>query len=258
MSPHDPPRLGIIIPYRDRAEHLAEFLDCVPRFFLEDAVNVGIKPRFLIVEQAPGLPFNRGGVLNVGFQQLAGDIDYLCLHDVDRMPLSADYRWPEGPTMIIRGGLPYADNAELMKQLLGSVVLAQARQFAKANGFANTYWGWGYEDVDLRERLLRHGFAHTHRDVSFRSLPHVDLGSNPHGSQSEMSKKNQAIFVSRWFDRRGEGWIRRPVMYAEWLRDGLSTLSYRTISPRCAVSHPAGETFVIEHMAVDFSPPATA
>jgi hypothetical protein len=42
--------------------------------------------------------------------------------------------------------------------------------------------GWGYEDVDLRERLLRRGLVHAHRDGTFRSLPHVDLGSHPDGT----------------------------------------------------------------------------
>jgi hypothetical protein len=244
-----PPRLGVIVPYRNRAEHLAEFLDFVPRFFLANPDKAEFRPRFLIVEQAPGLPFNRGAILNVGFQQLAGDIDYLCLHDVDRIPISADYRWPERPTMIIRGGLPFS--AEMIAVLLSSVVLVQAQQFVRANGFSNTYWGWGYEDVDLRERLLRHGFAHTHRDGEFRSLPHVDLAKNPDGGQSDISKKNQAIFISRWFDRRGESWVRRPVMNGEWLRDGLNNLSFKIVSPRRALAHPAHE-FIIEHIAIDF------
>ena len=65
------PRLGIIVPYRDRADHLDEFLSEMMRFFAADPINAGISPRFLIVEQAPGLPFNRGALLNVGFRLLA-------------------------------------------------------------------------------------------------------------------------------------------------------------------------------------------
>jgi hypothetical protein len=65
------PRLGIIVPYRDRTDHLDEFLSETTRSFATDPVNAGISPRFLIVEQAPGLPFNRGALLNVGFRLLA-------------------------------------------------------------------------------------------------------------------------------------------------------------------------------------------
>ena len=65
------PRLGIIVPYRDRADHLDEFLFEATRFFATDPVNAGISPRFLIIEQAPGLPFNRGALKNVGFRSLS-------------------------------------------------------------------------------------------------------------------------------------------------------------------------------------------
>jgi len=62
-------------------------------------------------------------------------------------------------------------------------------------------------DVDLRERLLRWGLIHAHRDGTFRSLPHVDLGSYPDGTPTADAKKNQAIFISRWFElRRDDNW----------------------------------------------------
>ena len=39
------PRLGIIVPYRDRTDHLDEFLSETTRFFAIDPVNAGIAPR---------------------------------------------------------------------------------------------------------------------------------------------------------------------------------------------------------------------
>jgi hypothetical protein len=244
------PRLGVIIPYRDRAEHLDAFLPALADFFRNDPVNAGLVPRVLIVEQAPGLPFNRGALLNVGFRLLAGSVDYLCLHDVDRIPVSADYRSPELPTMIIRHGLPLPP--DVIEQLLSSVVLVQARQFALANGFSNTFWGWGYEDVDLRERLLRRGFPHAHRDGTFRSLPHVDLGSHADGTPTEDALKNQAIFIERWFDKVDGGWRRKPVVFDDWLNDGLSSLSCTTVSPLRFFPHPGTAGFQVEHVIVDF------
>src|ERR1700751_2296678 len=160
-----------------------------------DPLSAGISPRFLSVEQASGLPFNRGALLNVGFRLLAPEVEYICLHDVDRVPIEADYRWPERPMMIIRHGLPLPPH--LIEVLLSSVVVMQNRHFAAANGFSNTYWGWGYEDVDLRERLLRRGLIHAHRDGTFRSLPHVHLGSYSDGTATAGARKNQAVFISR-------------------------------------------------------------
>jgi N-terminal domain of galactosyltransferase len=62
------------------------------------------------------------------------------------------------------------------------------------NGFSNSYWGWGYENVDLRERLLRRGLVHARRGGTFRSLPHVDLGSHPDGTPTADARRNQAVF----------------------------------------------------------------
>jgi hypothetical protein len=139
------PSLGIIVPYRDRAGHLQEFLAETTQFLAKDPVNAGISPRFLVVEQAAGQPFNRGALLNVGFRLLESEVDYICLHDVDRVPVAADYRWPERPMMIIRHGLPLPPR--VIDVLLSSVVVMQKQHFAAANGFSNDYWGWGYEDV---------------------------------------------------------------------------------------------------------------
>lgn len=248
-----PPKLGIIVPYRDRSDQLEEFLAETTRFFAADPVNVAISPRFLIVEQGPGLPFNRGGLINVGFRFLSPEVDYICLHDVDRIPVDADYRWPKQPLMIIRHGLPLPQS--LIDVLLSSVVLLQKQHFAAANGFSNGYWGWGYEDVDLRERLLRCGLAHAHRDGTFRSLPHPDLGSHPDGTPTDDAKRNQAIFLSRWFDRHHEGWRRRPEVSDDWRRDGLASLAFSILSPLRSFPHEASAGSRIERVIVNFPAP---
>jgi hypothetical protein len=251
------PSLGIIVPYRDRAEHLKEFLTETTRFFASDPVNAGVSPRFLIVEQGAGQPFNRGALLNVGFRLLESDVEYICLHDVDRVPVAADYRWPERPMMIIRHGLSLPPR--VIDVLLSSVVLMQKQHFASANGFSNGYWGWGYEDVDLRERLLRCGLAHAHRDGRFRSLPHLDLGSNPDGTPTEVAKRNQALFLSRWFEERNGQWLRRTEVGDGWKRDGLGSLEFTVLSPLCPLSCEGHAGIRIDRAVVDFrskhSPP---
>jgi hypothetical protein len=57
------------------------------------------------------------------------------------VPVHADYRWPERPTMIIRHGLPLPPR--VIDVLLSSVVLMQNEHFAAANGFSNTILGMG-------------------------------------------------------------------------------------------------------------------
>ena len=55
-------KLAIIVPYRDRDEHLMRFLPAMESSNLLEGIDYEI----LIVEQEKGKPFNRGKLLNVG------------------------------------------------------------------------------------------------------------------------------------------------------------------------------------------------
>ena len=98
-------RLGIIVPYRDRKEHLAQLVPHLAAYFTRDKVDSAVPVKLVIVEQAPGLPFNRGLINNIGYALLRGEVDYVCFHDVDFLPIWADYSYPELPTMIIWFGM---------------------------------------------------------------------------------------------------------------------------------------------------------
>jgi N-terminal domain of galactosyltransferase/N-terminal region of glycosyl transferase group 7 len=178
-------KLGMVVPYRERAEHLAEFVPHMRRFFGDGAPNMDLAVRVIISEQSGGLPFNRGFANNAGFELLAQDVDYVCFHDIDLLPESADYRLSNRPSMIISEGLNFTP--EFIRQLFSAVVLMDKSQFVAANGFSNDYWGWGFEDVDLRERLLRIGCRIKHRAGRFRRLPHVDAGSFPDGRRCRLT-----------------------------------------------------------------------
>ena len=66
----------IIVPYRDRRQHLHHFLNAMT----DDVV---------IVEQEAGKPFNRAKLLNIGF--LEYDYDYYVFHDIDMITVKVDY-----------------------------------------------------------------------------------------------------------------------------------------------------------------------
>src|SRR5262245_39454385 len=87
-------RLAVLVPYRDREAHLAEFVPHMRQFLSAQ----GIPFQIVIIEQADPKPFNRGKLLNVGFSLVKDEVDYVCFHDVDMLPIAADYSYCETPT----------------------------------------------------------------------------------------------------------------------------------------------------------------
>jgi hypothetical protein len=144
-------RLGIIVPYRNRYDHLKEFKKNITRYLKRS----GIDYKIIIVQQDDAKLFNRGMLLNIGFKYAKKlKCDYVVFHDIDMLPIYADYSPSEHPIHL-------ATNFELQKNektreifdtYFGGVTMFSVKDFEKINGYSNKYWGWGYEDDDL---LLR-------------------------------------------------------------------------------------------------------
>ena len=133
--------------------------------------NLGIEPLFCIAEQVDDLPFNRGAVVNHAYTAIAGMIDYVCFHDVDYLPMWADYSEPSLPSRIVWYGMDkrpvgHGTDRVVIAQRYGLAAVAVMRKwhFEACNGYSNKYWGWGYEDTDLAKRLESVGLPIGYRD----------------------------------------------------------------------------------------------
>lgn len=159
-------RLAVVVPYRDREEHLEKFIPHMEKTLSDE----GISFKILIVEQADALPFNRAKLLNVGFKESV-DCDYFAFHDVDMLPLDSDYSFPEGPTHLaseveqFNWGLPYDG-------YFGGVTLFDRKSFETINGYSNEYWGWGAEDDDVLHRCIIKGIETFRKECKYESLNH--------------------------------------------------------------------------------------
>ena len=67
-------RVAIIVPYRDRDEHLRTFLFHMHSFLTKQQIDYGI----FIVEQDGDGAFNRAMLLNVGAAEALKSYDYQC------------------------------------------------------------------------------------------------------------------------------------------------------------------------------------
>lgn len=202
----------LIVPYRDRPDQMLTFINWMHPFLQAQNLTYTI----WIVEQAPGKPFNRAKLLNVGFNEAAKagqPFKNACLifHDVDLLPLNAQnlYGCPtnyaathlSAHVNTLRYNLPYWG-------LTGGAVAIKSRLFEDINGFSNRFFGWGGEDDDFRmHRLNQAPVARYSRDLSiYRMLPHAKEtpSEDRHGHLSDGS--------------------------AHVLDDGLNSLNYTVMS----------------------------
>ena len=201
-------RLAVIIPYRDREQHLVKMLPHTVSFFRR---NTNIEPLFCIAEQADDCPFNRGAIVNHAYAAIAGMVDYVCFHDVDYMPMWADYSEPSLPSRIVWHGMDtrpvgHGTNQIVSAQRYGLAAVAVMKKwhFEACNGYSNTYWGWGYEDTDLAKRLESVGLPVGYRDGTFIALDHDSNGYNANG-ETEASKANAKRFADRVYPNMVDG-----------------------------------------------------
>tara|TARA_B100001287_G_C22681004_1_gene530356 strand:+ start:1658 stop:2335 length:678 start_codon:yes stop_codon:yes gene_type:complete len=134
----------IIIPYRDRMSHLEYFLkNSYPE--LNKKIN---NLEILIVEQNNGKKFNRGLMINIGYQYYNNDkYDYIT-QDVDVNPILEEsfdmYNYN------LKNNEIYAIYSD--ENTLGGLVKFKGCDYKNLNGFPNDFWGWGCEDKELLNR----------------------------------------------------------------------------------------------------------
>ena len=134
-------KAGIVIPYRNREYHLKLFIPKIVEILKFRKLNYNI----YIIEQEEGKPFNRGKLLNIGtiFSIIDG-CDYLIHHDVDTIPVSKDifYDYPGEKINHIFG---YTDSL--------TVTCFPISCIERINGYFNNFWGWGFEDMDVKYKI---------------------------------------------------------------------------------------------------------
>jgi hypothetical protein len=248
-------RLNVVVPYRAREAHLKIFVQMVRAYFARDKIDRDIPYQALIIEQEQGLPFNRGALKNIGFALGRESSDYTCFHDVDYIPVWADYSWSEIPVAIVWYGaetrpirLSHRDRGVRhdLDKFYGGAALMPNDLFAKANGYTNANWGWGPDDLDLKHRFGAIGIEMGRRKGTFQALDHDSEAYELDGSPSAAAQMSLKQLKDRWEDG-----IDTP-------DDGLSNLRYRVLNRRKILEGPVIERLASWEMVtvrLDMKPP---
>lgn len=171
--------MNFVIPYRNRAQHLQQFLKHYRRLFPQ--------AYFLVVEQTINGAFNKAKLMNIGI--LEHPADSYVFHDVDMLVQGVpNYTADENNVLHLatdasqfRWQMPY------LEYFGGCVILTHA-QVQHVNGWSNRFWGRNGEDDEMYWQCLRRGLTVHRRPHRYLSLPHTRIGLEFDPVRMEMAK----------------------------------------------------------------------
>ncbi len=244
-------KLSIVVPLRDREEHFNVFVPHLMKYFTYDKADRHIPFSLTFVEQEAGGKFNAGMLRNIGFD-LTRDYDYHVFHDIDYLPVWADYSYGTRPARLIWYGAevrPAAPGAKVgihheRDKFRGGVIMVPREVFVKANGYANTFWGWGWQDTDMANRCIAEGHSFEKRDGFYQPLDHVSRAL----TTDDVYRPTGVANIER-----GRKLAMTMLEDRAYRNDGLSTLKYeiRNRAPVPVKSSPKAPNLIsIERVLV--------
>lgn len=200
-------RVAILIPYRNREEHLKIFIYNIHRVLARQQIDYGV----FVIEQGDNKEFNRAKLFNVGYLESTALYDYQCFvfHDIDLVPVDDRnvYTCPQHPRHMSvridsRSGVPYV-------LMFGGVSALSKELMLRVNGYSNLYWGWGGEDDDMTFRLkhIKQTILRRPADIArYTSLKHAPSKKNP----------GRHAILNKWKER--------------YTNDGLNSVKYKIMN----------------------------
>ena len=216
-------RVAIIVPFQDahkqqkRRAQLDQFIPYMKSFLSKNSAEF---QRFIIEQHLDEKKFNRGILLNIGFDLAYKEgFSIFVFHDVDLLPsedlLEYYIQSPSSPMHIARVWNRYNAN----DKYFGGIVAFNAEDFRRINGFPNDFWGWGGEDDALIKRVHEMKLA-----VQYPSKGQVtDL--------EDMDLKEKLDFLREHKEWKcADKWERLEENTRSWRENGLSNLKYTVIN----------------------------
>jgi hypothetical protein len=145
-------RIAIIIPHRDRLDHLKKFIEYFKKFnFQNNIIDV------FIIDQNNADKFNRGMLLNLGYIIAKNKFMYnrYIFHDIDSFPDQDIFNlYFTHLDKNIHYASPDLGYKYDFSNFFGGIMGIKSDDFEKINGFPNTFFGWGGEDDALYNRFI--------------------------------------------------------------------------------------------------------
>lgn len=216
----------ILLPYRDRKQHLDIFIKNIAPLLKKYITNVKI----VIIEQSQdNKKFNRGKILNVGFAEYHKNYDYFFTHDIDTLPYTKTiinfYNNKNYDILRIHSG---------HRVSLGGVVKFKCSSFKNINGFPNNIWGWGLEDEALFTRaMLNNCNISSYRDFNISIKDFVSLPHNRYKhKENDFYNKDKEKCFWRWGKDFNPTKLTEQQKTSLKVTNGLDDIQYKIINKK--------------------------
>jgi glycosyltransferase involved in cell wall biosynthesis len=207
---------SIIIPYRNREEHLQILLPVLLEKFKNESFEI------IVSEQNNNDNFQIACVQNIAYKYARGET--LIFHQVDYVPSEdVSYEVADIPILPAKVGIFLDKSNTLLREFsdipsgyqswseqidggfYGGVICMKRHHFEKINGFNPLYRGWGNEDEDLRERFVWANIpVHRNKTGTFYCLYHEDNGAMQNAEiqkQKDFFEGRQYLLTQAYNDR---------------------------------------------------------
>jgi hypothetical protein len=187
-------KLGVCVPYRNREEHMNQFVPHISNFLDKK----GIDHTIYIAHQRDEFLFNRGLMKNIAAKHAFDDgCDYIVWHDIDMVPEddSCDYSYPEGNPQHIAVRISQSEYQLKYQEYFGGAILFTKEQIEATNGYSNDYWDWGMEDDDLFWRCVKEGLVDK-QTIDFAKVKNVGVFNGVDSYIKIPNKENLRLAIS--------------------------------------------------------------
>lgn len=190
--------IAIIIPYRNRREHLNRFLKHIESLNANNATF-----DIFVIEQKNDEKFNRGLLLNIGYNYAKNmkTYDRYIFHDVDSYPSQTIFsQYGLFLDKNIHFASPYLGYKYKYERFMGGVMGISSKDFETANGFSNIFFGWGGEDDSFYNRMVHNSIVMYRPSVGNYTLIDHDI---PTDAEYNMDKRKNIAYDSRHWKTNG-------------------------------------------------------
>jgi len=216
----------IIVPFREnKYQNRAEQLQT----FIQHYSTIGI-PILIVTQSDDGLGFNRGALLNIGYDfllrvgMIRNKINYVIMHDVDLLfPKDFIEKYYGYKKDIIHFGRNVKDYYNY-SEFLGGAIQFSTSVFEKINGFPNHIYGWGGEDDALKVRIA--AAYSTDKHVIVYRPNEEKIGTEiPLGTGQKETKEIPELIAKN----KNEDLLLDEMI---WKMNGLNTLHYKVLEKK--------------------------